>query len=151
MERAKDLNGLLTLIQKATRIAGQATSVLSERLDTESQIQLADLREVRDELEFIGRDLAGGVIDLRELPFDEHSWTLLFNESVIPLASEAVEEREPVHVPAPPTEVQDDLFDFSGTPSDHGLGIPPDLLDGIELDDEVPYDDAPTVPILENL
>lgn len=149
MERAKDLNGLLTLLQKATRVAGQATSVLAERLDTESQLQLVALREIRDELEFAGRDLAGGVIDLRELPFDEHSWTLLFNEPVIPLATEEVEEREPAPEPSAPTEVQDDLFDFDGTPGDHGLGIPPDLLDGIELDGEVAYDDAPTVPFLE--
>lgn len=151
MERAKDLNGLLTLIQAATRATGQATSVLADRLDTESQMQVAALRQTRDELEFIGRDLAGGVIDLRELHFDERSWTLLFREPVIPLAAEEIEPREAAHVPAPPTGVQDDLFDFESAPGDHGLGIPPDLLDGIETDGEAPYDDAPTVPILENL
>lgn len=146
MERAKDLNGLLTLLQRATRTVGSATRVLSERPDTESQVQFADLRKLRDELEFAGRDLAGGVIDLRELPFDERAWSLLFSCPVIPLATEEPEPRaEYVEPFSAPTEVQDDLFDFDGAPGDHGLGIPPDLLDGIELDGEVAFDDAPTL------
>ena len=145
MERAKDLNGLLTIIAAATRATGAASAMLSERNDTESQMQRAALRQTRDELEFIGRDLAGGVIDLRELPFDERSWSLLFRCPVIPLASDEPEPREPAHVPAPPSEVQDDLFDFDSSPGDHGIGIPPDLLDGIEVDDEIAYDDCPTL------
>ena len=147
MERAKDLNGLLTLLQTATQTVGSATRVLSERPDTESQVQFAELRKLRDELEFAGRDLAGGVIDLRELPFDEHAWTLLFSEPVIPLASEEPEPEPVPYVepPLPRTEEQDDLFDFDAVVSDHGLGIPPDLLEGIELDVEVPYDDCPTL------
>jgi hypothetical protein len=105
---------------------------------------------VRDSLEFIGRDLVGGVIDLRELPFDEPTWSLLFKDAALQLASEktASEEIELTErAPAPPTEVQEDLFDFDSAPSDHGLGIPPDLLDGIDTE-AIPFDDAPTVPIL---
>lgn len=150
MERAKDLNGLLTLIRAATRATGQATAVLADRLDTESQMQVASLRQTRDELEFIGRDLAGGVIDLRELHFDEKAWTLLFNQPVIPLATEETETREAAPAPVEPTALQDDLFDFESSPGDHGLGIPPDLLDGIDTS-ELDVDDTPTVPILEGL
>lgn len=149
MERAKDLNGLLTLLQEATQATGSACGVLADRLDTESQMQLRRLRETRDALEFAGRDLAGGVIDLRELPFDERAWSLLFSCPVIPLAVEEPEPRDVAETHRPPTDTQDDLFDFSSEPGDHGLGIPPDLLDGIDLDDEVPFDDAPTVPFLD--
>ena len=149
MERTKDLNGLLTLLQEATRIVGSTARVLSERNDTESQVQFADLRKLRDELEFAGRDLAGGVIDLRELPFDESAWSLLFKEERLQLASEKTEVIELTEQAPAPTEEQEDLFDFDTVPGDHGLGIPPDLLDGIDTD-AVPYDDAPTVPILLN-
>lgn len=113
MERAKDLSGLLILIREATLATGSASSVLASRQDTESQIQSASLRKTRDQLEFIGRDLAGGVIDLRELPFDEQSWTLLFGEPVIPLAVEKPEPQED-RFPEPglPTELQEELFDM---------------------------------------
>lgn len=86
MERAIDLNGLLTILREATQAVGQVIPVLEARQDTESLFQRARLREIRDSLEYIGRDLAGGVIDLRELPFDERTWSLLFREPVIPLA-----------------------------------------------------------------
>ena len=129
MERAKDLSGLLILIREATLATGSASSVLAYRQDTESQIQCASLRKIRDQLEFLGRDLAGGVIDLRELPFHEKAWTLLFGEPIIPLATEqpALQEERPT--PLPPTELQDDLFDFASTTQDHGRGIPAGFLD----------------------
>lgn len=148
MERAKDLNGFLTLLQQATHKVGQAAKVLSERQDTESQIQFATLSQLRDELEFAGRDLAGGVIDLREIAFDERAWSLLFSEPVIPLASETF---EPVRLPEPEvvrTPERESIFDFDGQPQDFGLGIPDDLLEGIDTDTPT-QDDTPTVPILE--
>jgi hypothetical protein len=152
MERAKDLNGLLTLLQEATQAVGSVIPVLAARPDTESQAQRARLLKIRDSLEFIGRDLVGGVIDLRELPFDEPTWSLLFKDAALQLASEKtaseeIELTERAVVPAPPTDEQEDLFDYDTVPGDHGLGIPPDLLDGIDTD-AIPYDDAPTVPIL---
>ena len=88
MERAKDLNGLLTILREATHAVGQVIPVLDERQDTASRARLG---EIRDSLEYVGRDLAGGVIDLRELPFNERTWNLLFIEPVIPLASEEEE------------------------------------------------------------
>jgi hypothetical protein len=118
--------------------------MLADRRDTESQIQCAALRKTQDLLEFVGRDLAGGVIDLRELHFDERTWTLLFKEAVIPLAIEEIELTERAPAPPPPTVAQEDLFDFDSEPSDHGLGIPPDLLDGIDTD-QVDFDDTPTL------
>jgi hypothetical protein len=118
--------------------------MLADRRDTESQIQCAALRKTQDLLEFVGRDLAGGVIDLRELHFDERTWSLLFKEAVIPLATEEIELTERAPAPPLPTLAQEDLFDFGSEPSDHGLGIPPDLLDGIDTD-QVDFDDTPTL------
>lgn len=149
MQRAKDLNGLLTILANASRALNRAVPILSRLPDTESQIQSQDLNTVRTELEMAGRDLAGGIVDLRELPFDEHAWGLNFNESAVQLASEPDPQPFPHEVPVVErTQVRDELFDFDSQPQD--LGEAPDLLAGIDTDQPT-QDDTPTVPILENL
>lgn len=149
MKRAKDLNGLLTIVANATQALTRVVPILDRLPDTESQIQTQDLRAVREDLEMLGRDLAGGIVDLRELPFDEQAWKLNFNESPVQLASEPDPEPEPWVEPLRRTPVRDSLFDFESPPV-ADLGEAPDLLDGIDTS-EPAYDDAPTVPILENL
>ena len=156
MQRAKDLNGLLTILASATQALTRVVPILNRKPDTESQIQTEDLRAVREELEMLGRDLTGGIVDLRELPFDEGAWKLNFNETSIQLASEPDFERNsfsfpdddvwPDEVPkVERTQVREDLFEFDAPPV-RDLGEPPDLLQGIDTTQPV-YDDEPTVPM----
>ncbi len=153
MQRAKDLNGLLTILANATQALTRVVPILNRLPDTESQIQTQDLRSVREDLEMLGRDLAGGVVDLRELPFDEPAWKLNFNDAPIQLASEpdpkpqAGHEFWPDEVPlVRRTPEREGLFDFDSPPV-QDLGEAPDLLQGIDTSQPA-YDDAPTVPIL---
>lgn len=146
MQRAKDINGLLTILAGASQALNRLLPILDRLPDQESQIQAQDLKEVRENLEMAGRDLAGGIVDLRELPFDEQAWTLNFNETPVQLASEPDPEPEPWVEPVRRTPVRDSLFDFESPPV-QDLGEAPDLLDGIDTSQPA-YDDAPTVPIL---
>jgi hypothetical protein len=152
MQRAKDLNGLLTILAEATHALDRVVPILNRLPDTESQIQTQDLRVVREELEMLGRDLAGGVVDLRELHFDESAWKLNFNDSPLQLASEpdhkpdsAIDLTDEYVEPLDRTPVRDSLFDFDAPPV-QDLGAAPDLLQGIDTN-EPTYDDAPTVPL----
>lgn len=146
MQRAKDLNGLLTILAGATQALNRLVPILDRVPDQECQIQSQDLKEVRENLEMAGRDLAGGVVDLREVPFDEKAWTLNFKESPIQLASEPDPEPSEYVEPVNRTPVRDSLFDFDSPPV-QDLGEAPDLLAGIDTNQPA-YDDAPTVPIL---
>ena len=153
MQRAKDLNGLLTILANATQALTRVVPILNRLPDTESQIQTQDLRSVREDLEMLGRDLTGGVVDLRELPFDEGAWKLNFNDSPLQLAGEpdpkpqAGHEFWPDEVPlVRRTPEREGLFDFESPPV-QDLGEAPYLQNWIYTSQPA-YDDAPTVPIL---
>lgn len=143
--RAKNMDGLLTILHDATVRLSNAICFLGNVPGDEAKMQQRDLTEIRECLDRAGRDLASGVVDLRELTFDEKAWALLFQETTEDL--EPVSNTVPVldeFSNAPPRSLeQEDLFDF--TPVD--LSEPPDLLDGIELGPPS-QEDIPTVPII---
>lgn len=77
--RARDFNGMLRILRDTHRGLADATQLLGRSMDTESEIGRAQVQQLRDEIEHLGRDLANGLVDLEEAPLlDRFSWHRLF-------------------------------------------------------------------------
>jgi hypothetical protein len=86
--RAKNFEGLLDLVSEASAALRQNHRLLSRTSDTESVIAAKQSHELGKSLEFLGRDLASGLVDLLEVPFDERAHRRVFDNSGLVLASE---------------------------------------------------------------
>jgi hypothetical protein len=88
VKRAKNFEGLLELLSEAAVTLRENHTLLRRTRDTESVMAATRSEDTAKNLEFLGRDIASGLVDLIEVPFDKSAHTLTFTNSGVLLASD---------------------------------------------------------------
>jgi len=146
-QRAKDYEGLLGLVREATKALAENLCLLHRSQDDDSLMAVDSTRTVLARLEFLGRDLGSGLVDLELAPFDRKAWALLFNDGE--------------KTPSPKTRLPDPATLF-GAPKDEIVLVSPipsnndprtQIFDfessAGDLRRRDQEDDTPTIPLIQ--
>ncbi len=175
MKRAKNFEGLLAIVAEATQTLRENHRLLGRARDTDSVMAERRTAETLASVEFLGRDLASGIVDLEATPFDAQAHKQAFDGTAIRLADDPERrvnpgrrasdrvvpevEREIAPPVVPPERA---AFDFEGgelkSPAQHREEcdeiVAQPSVDIMSPDFEFPkadgpsVDETPTVPII---
>jgi len=119
-KRAKDFEGMIRTVYEALETLIENLALLRRSKDDDSLMSVERTDTIVSRLEFLGRDLASGLVDLEEAPFDRQTWASLFNTP----------EEVPSNLPDPEDEIvltrplpdlddpRNEIFDFENSPGD---------------------------------
>jgi hypothetical protein len=88
IRRAKNFEGLLSLISEAEVALRENHVLLARTGDISSVMAAKRSHELSRSFEYLGRDIASGLVDLLEIPFDEKTYHHVFTNTGIVLESE---------------------------------------------------------------
>ena len=126
MNRARNFEGLMQIMHEAVASMNEARYLLERFKDTESLIAKKHISDAHRDLSAAARDLASGLVDLQELPFDRAQHQLIFGKTEFSLRDDsfpAQEEEEVVLTEVDMEEVnsvREVNFDFDTVPGDFG-------------------------------
>lgn len=127
IHRAKNYEGLLALVAEATRTLRENLPLLARTQDNDSVMATHQTHDILADMEFLGRDLAAGLVDLEASPFDRRAHRVCFTDSDLILASDPDRRRssgrrredltgtpEPAPIQERPLSEERTAFGFSG-------------------------------------
>jgi hypothetical protein len=123
-KRAKDFEGMMRALFEALATLMEDLVLLRRSMDDDSVMAVERTEEIAARLEFLGRDLASGLVDLEQAPFDRKTWARLFNtpEEDVPdpvTLFEVPKDEIVLTHPLPDLgDPRNEIFDFENSPGD---------------------------------
>jgi len=120
-KRAKDFEGMIRALYEALATLIEDLALLRRSGDDDSIMAVERTEEIVARLEFLGRDLASGLVDLEQAPFDRKTWAAIFNSPEEVPSNLPDPAKDEIVLTRPRPDLDDprnEIFDFENSPGD---------------------------------